>query len=101
MVKTFLAVLCSFAVAGAADLSGPWELTMTGGENVMYSRLNLEMKDGKYAGSFQGVDVTGTVNGSDITFEGVERGKPIGSLSGTITEAGMSGSGTLDGIPMQ
>jgi amidase len=102
MARNVIAVACLFASSAfGADVSGPWELTLRGGETVSAQRVTLESKDGKYKGNFQGADLTGSVNGSEIVFDCVEHEKPCGSLKGQITDTGMSGDGTIDGLPMK
>jgi acetamidase/formamidase len=99
-IRLLLLVVCFGSFASAADAGGKWELTLTGGQIQSSQRLNLELKDGKYTGNFQGMDLTGSVTGNNIVFDCVERGKACGSMKGTITDAGMSGEGTIDGLAM-
>lgn len=101
MTKTlWLAVLLCAAMGNAADVSGKWELTLTGGQIVAAQRLNLEAKDGKYQGNFQGMDLTGVVTDDEIVFDCAEKGKPCGSMKGRIAGSVMNGDGTLHGMSM-
>ena len=95
MAKTlWLAVLLCAAMGNAADVSGKWELTLTGGQIVAAQRLNLEAKDGKYQGNFQGMDLTGVVTDDESFFDCAEKGKPCGSMKGRIAGSVMNGDGT-------
>src|SRR5437764_693503 len=71
------------------------------GEAVMAQRIELESKDGKYTWELRGAKLSGTVTGTSINFDCVDDGKPCGALKGQITDSGMSGDGTIDGVAMK
>ncbi|MBY0461166.1 MAG: hypothetical protein K2V38_27910 [Gemmataceae bacterium] len=70
MFRRTLAVLAVFALAGglsAADLpAGTWAVNVDGEKGAL---VITDVKDGKFAGSLLGTDVTGTWNGKTLTFQ--------------------------------
>jgi amidase len=88
-------------MAAAADVSGSWELILRGGQVVDASRVQVALKDGKYGFSMSGMEFRGTPEGERIRFACVENGKPCGELLASVAGEAMTGSGKLDGIPME
>lgn len=95
-----LAFFCATVVAQPPDLTGDWLLTLTvyGEPDVM--RLKLEPKDKGITGKiWGGVKLDGAVNGSAIEFkcsyEEDKETKSCGSISATIANGEIKGSGKL------
>lgn len=85
----------------AADLSGTWEVRISGGQLNDARRVKMTPKDGKYEWKFFGSQFAGAPQGDSITFQCTEDGKSCGELTGRIAESGISGQGTIDGIALQ
>src|SRR5690242_18010601 len=89
------------ATMSAADLTGIWEVKLTGGELNAAQRLKLELKEGKYKGKLMGSDLTGSIKGDEIVFECTEESRSCGSLNGKLTGDAIAGEGTIEGISMR
>ncbi len=97
-------VLLVFAAAltmQAADLTGTWEVRVSGGQLTDARRVKITSKDGKYQWSFFGSQFAGTPQGDSVTFQCTQDSKSCGELKGRIAQDGISGDGTVDGIPIQ
>jgi len=85
----------------AADLSGVWEVRISGGQLNDARRVNFTLKAGRYEWKFFGGQYAGAAQGDSITFKCTDEGKACGELTGRIAESGLSGEGTIDGIQIQ
>jgi acetamidase/formamidase len=94
------AIFCLAATCFAADITGPWELSITGGQASFGQHIDIAQKDGKYSFSFQGDDAAVALDGQTVRITVVEDGKQIGDLSGRLTDQGMSGDGKIEGLAM-
>lgn len=102
MNATALLLLAAAAVTlRAADLSGAWEVRFAGGQLSDARRVKFEFKDGKYEWTFFGNKYAGAPHGDSVTFKCTTEGKACSQLTGRIAESGISGQGTIDGIPIQ
>ncbi len=103
-MKILPLLLISAAVcAPAADLTGKWEVFVTGGQIKEARRVNVTRQGEEYRWEFLGSQMAGTSQGDNITFHCKEKkgNKPCGDWNGRITDAGMSGDGVVDGIPIK
>lgn len=111
------AIACALLVsmpalaAQEADVSGEWVLTMTtpmGGGRTITGALTLEVEDGEITGTFlregaeQPSEITGSVEGSEISFTmtgmGARRGRgPGGGRGGGFQ---LTFTGTVEGEVM-
>ena len=98
---TSLLVLPLCLAATASDITGPWELTLTGGEIVDSNRVKIARKDGQFVFEASGSTFLGTLTGNAIEFRCQEGKHDCGLLKGTLDGAIMSGDGSLEGIPMK
>ena len=101
MKRTALLLLAAAVTLPAADLSGAWEVYLAGGQLNDARRVKFELKNGKYEWNFFGGKYAGAPQGDSITFKCTGEGKDCGQLTGRIAESGISGQGTMDGIPIQ
>jgi acetamidase/formamidase len=85
----------------AADVSGPWEFILRGGQITEASRVQLSFKDNQYAFSMSGMDCRGPAEGDRIRFTCTENGHPCCELTATFTGQTMTGTGKIDGLPME
>ena len=85
----------------AADLSGNWELYVSGGQLNEARRVHLTLQGGEYHWQFFGSQMSGAAQGDNIVFHCKEDSKPCGDWKGHMTDAGMSGEGDVDGIPIK
>jgi len=101
-MNKLIALLFSAALSiHAADLSGAWEVRVSGGQLNDARRVNMTLKDGNYEWKFFGSQFAGVPQGDSITFHCTEDGKPCGDLTGRIADAAISGQGTIDGIAIE
>ncbi|HEY7307013.1 MAG TPA: acetamidase/formamidase family protein [Bryobacteraceae bacterium] len=96
-----LLLIAASVTIQAADLSGTWEVRVSGGQLNDARRVKMTSKDGRYEWTFFGSQFTGTLQGHSVTFKCTEDGKPCGDLTGRLAESGISGEGTVDGIPIK
>ncbi|MBV9158840.1 MAG: acetamidase/formamidase family protein [Acidobacteriaceae bacterium] len=82
----------------AVDLSGTWELSISGGQISEARRIKITSQDGKYKWTLFSSEMAGTPEGDRIDFHRVGDGKPCSDLKGRITDASMGGEGTIEGI---
>lgn len=85
----------------AADLSGTWEISLSGGQMNDARRVKISYQDGKYKWSLFGTQLTGALQGDTIDFQCVEDGKPCGDFKGHASATTMSGDGVIDGVPVK
>ena len=100
MKSSFLIVLWPLALAGA-DLSGTWELTLRGGGAVDSSRIEIALKDGRYSFRHDDIEFRGAPEGSRVRFDCIEGAKPCGVMTVDTTATTMTGSGDMEGIPLE
>ncbi len=99
--KPLLLLLAAALSIPAADLSGLWEIRVSGGQLNDARRVKMELKNGKYEWKFFGSQFAGVPQGDSIAFQCTEDGKSCGQLTGRIVGSGISGEGTIDGIAME
>ena len=97
-------VLLFFTAAlslSAADITGIWEIFISGGQLNEARRVTLASENGQYKWGLRDFEFTGALQGDAVNFHCVRKGKPCGDLKGLLTESGMSGDGVADGIPVK
>jgi hypothetical protein len=66
----------------AADLTGAWEVSLSGGQLNEARRVNITSESGQYKWKFFGSQFSGMAQGDTAEFHCVEDSKPCGSLKG-------------------
>jgi len=96
-----LLFLCLIALAiSAADLTGSWEISVSGGQLNDARRVNIISENGQYKWKLFGSEFSGAPQGDIVEFHCVEEGKSCGTLKGHLSETGITGDGVIDGIPI-
>ncbi|HZS54304.1 MAG TPA: acetamidase/formamidase family protein [Bryobacteraceae bacterium] len=82
----------------AADLAGPWEVFVSGGQLTEARRVQITSDNGRYKWKFLGFEFLGAPQGDNVEFQCRQDDKPCGLMKGKISSTGMQGDGTLQGI---
>lgn len=81
--------------SAAADLSGSWQVSLSGKRGSRKATMQLKQDGGKVSGEFQGergsAPLSGTLNGSDISFT-IKMPRREVSFTGTIHGNKMNGT---------
>jgi amidase len=104
-LKHFVAALLVGAVigvipCGAADLSGDWVGQLTGPFDTQYTaqynHVTIKSEGDHLSGTWGTYEVTGSINGDQIQISlQSPSGEPAGSLKGTASDVGGSGTGSV------
>jgi len=85
-----LLLIAAAVTLRAADLSGVWEVRISGGKLNDARRVKFTPKDGRHEWTFFGSQFAGAAQGDSITFKCTEEGKGCGELTGRVEESGIS-----------
>ncbi|MGB9232566.1 MAG: acetamidase/formamidase family protein [Terracidiphilus sp.] len=89
-------VIAFSRLCAAADLSGDWVATIATQRAPEYARVLLKDDGGKLSGTWGEFKMVGTLTGDKVDLAlSDESDKPAGSLTGTLSGATISGSGTI------
>ncbi len=86
MKKLALLSLAAIFVASAADLSGPWRVSLVSfGEEMNSAKLNLTVEGSKLTGTLNEMKLEGTVTGDDLKFNATRpNGDAFASFEGRL-----------------
>ena len=84
--------LCA-AMCAAQDISGSWEISVVRFGETDIHRMTLQVSGGKLTGTADDLKLEGTRKGGTVEFEArLPDGRPLGTFSGTVQGAAMSGT---------
>jgi amidase len=101
MKTVALLVFTAALSASAADLTGVWEVFISGGQMNDARRVTIASDNGQYKWRLRELELTGTLQGESVNFRCMRERKPYGDFKGLLTTSGMSGDAVLDGIPVK
>jgi acetamidase/formamidase len=95
-MKTTLLLLALSSLSLGADISGDWiaEVYAKGAE-AQYARVNLQVSGTVVKGTWNQLQVEGTVTGDAVKLNVLRDGAPTGSLTGKPSVTGFSGEGEM------
>src|SRR5690349_1670810 len=101
-MKAFVLLLFTAALSlSGADLTGTWEVFISGGQMNDARRVTIASENGQYKWHLRDLEFTGALQGDAVNFNCIRKGKPCGDLKGLLAASGMSGDGVADGIPVK
>ena len=100
-MKLSLLLFLGIPVWAAADVSGTWEMIFRGGQIYDANRVQVALKDGKFVFKASGMEFSGTPEAERIRFACLEDGRRCGTFTVTVSGDTLSGTGDLEGIPME